>query len=69
VTEYNEGMSLSETKMNNVTSNTDSGSTNTNSYGGQNSILVNTTTDSPSNTGEDSAAVQKNLQLHQMWKV
>ena len=56
VTEYNEGMSLSETKMNNVTSNTDSGSTNTNSYGGQNSILVNTTTDSPSNTGEDSAA-------------
>ena len=56
VTEYNEGMSLSETKMNNVTSNTDSGSTNTNSYGGQNSILVNTTVDSPSNTGEDSAA-------------
>ncbi len=56
VTEYNEGVSLSETKQNNVTSNTDSGSTNTNSYGGQNSILVNTTTDSPSNTGEDSAA-------------
>ena len=56
VTEYNEGVSLSETKQNNVTSNTDSGSTNTNSYGGQNSVLVNTTTDSPSNTGEDSAA-------------
>ena len=56
MTEYNEGVSLSETKQNNVTSNTDSGSTNTNSYGGQNSILVNTTTDSPSNTGEDSAA-------------
>ena len=56
MTEYNEGMSLSETKMNNVTSNTDSGSTNTNSYGGKNSILVNTTVDSPSNTGEDSAA-------------
>ena len=56
VTEYNEGVSLSETKQNNVTSNTDSGSTNTNSYGGQNSILVNTTTDSPSNTGEESSA-------------
>lgn len=56
VTEYNDGMSLPETKQDNITSNTDSGSRNTNSYGGQNSILVNTTTASPSNTGEESSA-------------
>ena len=56
VTEYNEGVSLSETKQNNVTSNTDSGSRSTNSYGSQNSVLVNTTSESPSNTGEESSA-------------
>lgn len=56
VTEYNEGVSLSETKQNNVTSNTDSGSRSTNSYGGQNSVLVNTTSEAPSNAGEESSA-------------
>lgn len=39
-----------------VTSNTDSGSRSTNSYGGQNSVLVNTTSESPSNAGEESSA-------------
>lgn len=55
VNEYNEGISLPETKQNNITSNTDSGSRNTNSFGGNNGIVVNTTA-SPSNTGEESSA-------------
>ena len=56
VSDYKEGMSLPDTKQNDITSNTDSGSVNTNSFGGQSSIAVNTTANSPSNTGEDSAA-------------
>ena len=56
VSDYKEGMSLPDTKQNDITSNTDSGSVNTNSFGGESSIAVNTTANSPSNTGEDSAA-------------
>ena len=56
VSDYNQGMSFPGNKQDDVTSNTDSGSVITNSFGGQSSIVVNTTANSPSDTGEDSAA-------------
>lgn len=56
VSDYNQGMSFPGNKQDDVTSNTDSGSVITNSFGGQSSIVVNTTANSPSDTGEDSTA-------------